>query len=61
MSNQLIQAGLHEISAVPIRLIHCAASGKDLVVPADIKTIAENIHLISNCAEVKAERWVEIL
>jgi hypothetical protein len=60
MSNQLIQAGLHEIS-VPICLIHCAASGKDLVVPADIKTIAENIHLISNCAEVKAERWVEIL
>jgi hypothetical protein len=39
---------------------HCATSVKDIVVPADIKTIAKNFHLISNCAEMKAERFVEI-
>jgi len=32
---------------------------KDIGVPADIKTIAKNIHLISNCPEMKAERFVE--
>jgi hypothetical protein len=33
---------------------------KDLVVPADIKAIVRNIHLISNCTEIKAERFLEI-
>ena len=38
-TNYVIQAGLDEIS-VPNFLKHCATSVKDLVVPANIKTIA---------------------
>jgi hypothetical protein len=39
---------------------HCETSVKDLVAPADIKTISKNSHLISNCTEIKAERFVKI-
>jgi hypothetical protein len=54
-----IQAGLDEIS-LPIFLKHCATSVKYLVVPANMKTIAQNIHLILNCTEIKAQRFVDI-
>jgi hypothetical protein len=39
---------------------HCDTSVKDIVVPADIKTIAKNSHLNSNCTEMRAERFVDI-
>jgi len=54
-----IQAGLHEIS-FPIFPKYCAISVKDISVPADINTTAKNIHLISNCTQIKAGRFVEI-
>jgi hypothetical protein len=45
---------------LPIFLKHCATSVKYLVVPANMKTIAQNIHLILICTEIKAQRFVDI-
>jgi len=39
---------------------YCTTSVKDLVVLADINTVAKNTHLISNCTGINAERFVDI-
>jgi hypothetical protein len=53
-TNYEIQAGLHEISVYGL-LKQCAASVKGLVLPADIKIIAKNIHSTSHWIETIAE------
>ena len=51
---------LHEISTAIFSKKHCAISVNDVGIPADINTTTKNIHLISNCTEIKAERFAKI-
>ena len=59
-TNYVIQAALHEIPVAIFSKKHCAISVKDVGIPADINTTTKNIHLISNCTEIKAAWFAKI-